>query len=404
MARARLGQVARALSGAEGQAGALPASVVKTRRAALVDEQERLTAEITTYAGLVGNVEGDIDGSGMGLVPILARAARGLSQRELADIIGVREQQIQRYESERYSGISLARYERVLRALGVDLQPKLGRQQFTDDQNYQLEGAISPALLREIREREWIDLPRNISVNETWAKFASYEEAAYPLGSSRSFHRRTLSADHSDLATKLWKSRVLQVADGARSRMKGRFNISDTGWLNQLIRLSVFPDGPSRAVERLREYGILIVIEAHLPQTMLDGAAMLLRDSIPVIALTLRHDRIDNFWFTLLHELGHVYLHFNRGLKDGFIDDVDEAGSSEVEQEADNFAQSHLISESAWKSSPVRFSKSKDLVVSFARAQGIHPAIVAGRIRRERDYTIFSDMLGRGQVRAQLMS
>ena len=123
-----------------------------------------------------------------------------------------------------------------------------------------------------------------------------------------------------------------------------------------------------------------------------------------MIALTLRHDRIDNFWFTLLHELGHVYLHFNHGLKDGFIDDVDEAGSSMVEQEADQFAQHHLISEEAWKASPVRFAKSKDMVVGFARSQNLHPAIGAGGIRRERDYTLFSDLLGRGQVKSQLLN
>ncbi|NJL20730.1 MAG: hypothetical protein HC895_07860 [Leptolyngbyaceae cyanobacterium SM1_3_5] len=46
----------------------------------------------------------------------------------------------------------------------------------------------------------------------------------------------------------------------------------------------------------------------HLPQTYLDGAALLLPDGTPVVALTLRYDRIDNFWFVLLHELGHILL------------------------------------------------------------------------------------------------
>ena len=33
----------------------------------------------------------------------------------------------------------------------------------------------------------------------------------------------------------------------------------------------------------------------------------------PVIGLTLRYDRLDNFWFVLLHELGHVFLHLMHG-------------------------------------------------------------------------------------------
>lgn len=114
--------------------------------------------------------------------------------------------------------------------------------------------------------------------------------------------------------------------------------------VSDLVRLSTFPDGPSRAVDLLREHGILLCIEPHLPGTALDGAALLLDDGIPVIGLTLRHDRIDNFWFTLLHELGHIYLHFNRGLDAGFVDDdLQDAHVSDLEHEADDFARNQLI-------------------------------------------------------------
>lgn len=48
------------------------------------------------------------------------------------------------------------------------------------------------------------------------------------------------------------------------------------------------------AKELLAKSGISMVIEPHLPKTHLDGAAMLVADG----GLTLRHDRLDNFWFT----------------------------------------------------------------------------------------------------------
>ena len=54
-------------------------------------------------------------------------------------------------------------------------------------------------------------------------------------------------------------------------------------------------------------------IARHLPGTYLDGAAMLSAFSQPVVALTLRYDRLDNFWFVLFHELAHVFLHLRRG-------------------------------------------------------------------------------------------
>ena len=52
----------------------------------------------------------------------------------------------------------------------------------------------------------------------------------------------------------------------------------------------------------------------HLPRTHLDGAALKSHEGRPVIGLTLRYDRIDNFWFTLLHELAHVGLHLGPGI------------------------------------------------------------------------------------------
>jgi HTH-type transcriptional regulator/antitoxin HigA len=140
----------------------------------------------------------------------------------------------------------------------------------------------------------------------------------------------------------------------------------------------------------------------HLPHTLLDGAAMLLADGTPVIALTLRYDRLDSFWFTLLHEIGHVILHFNHGLDVGFIDNLDEIGDSSEEREADIFALSATIPDSTWETAPARFSRSSELVKKFANGLEIHPAIVAGRIRKERqDYKIFSDLVGSGLVRPQ---
>ena len=154
--------------------------------------------------------------------------------------------------------------------------------------------------------------------------------------------------------------------------------------------------------EMLRSKGILLVIEPQLPHTLLDGAALLLVDgSVPVIGLTLRHDRLDNFWHTLLHELGHIFLHFNHGLEAGFLDDdLDGPSTAKAETEADSFARSQLLADEVWNTSPVRFARSPTLISGFAQSVNIHPAIVAGRLRRERDdYRIFGNLLGRGQVR-----
>src|SRR3546814_16369432 len=70
---------------------------------------------------------------------------------------------------------------------------------------------------------------------------------------------------------------------------------------------------------------------------------MLLDGKDAIIALTLRHDRLDNFWFVLFHELGHIVRHRNRGLEDGFFDEESAAAKIAVEEEADDFARKALI-------------------------------------------------------------
>jgi len=73
--------------------------------------------------------------------------------------------------------------------------------------------------------------------------------------------------------------------------------------------LSAAADGPARVADELAKAGIALVALEHLPRTFLDGATICRGEDTPVIAFTLHQDRIDNFGFTLLHELAHSILH-----------------------------------------------------------------------------------------------
>jgi HTH-type transcriptional regulator/antitoxin HigA len=154
-----------------------------------------------------------------------------------------------------------------------------------------------------------------------------------------------------------------------------------------------------------RDKGIIIVIESQLKGLKLDGAAFL-SGGTPIVGLTLRNDRIDNFWHTLLHELAHVYLHYLAGLAAGFFDEeLEVEKTDDLEIEADQFASSALIPSETWRLSPARISRSAGPIEGFANQLGIHPAIVFGRVRKERNnYSIFSDRVGSGLVRKQLLS
>jgi len=141
----------------------------------------------------------------------------------------------------------------------------------------------------------------------------------------------------------------------------------------------------------------------HLPGTYLDGAAMRRGDGSAIIALTLRHDRIDNFWFTLLHEIAHVSLHLSSDTQ-VILDDLELRSAEAVEAEADRFAQHALIPDEVWQAKAKADFTAAD-VIDLAQDLHIHPAIVAGRWQREyRDYRRFAKLLGHGEVRGRLSS
>src|SRR3546814_12044617 len=71
------------------------------------------------------------------------------------------------------------------------------------------------------------------------------------------------------------------------------------------------------------------------------------RDGAPVIAVTLRHDRVDNFWFTLLHEFAHVCCHLSEDRK-VILDDLEVGSVDGIEAQADAFASNALIPEKYW--------------------------------------------------------
>ena len=169
----------------------------------------------------------------------------------------------------------------------------------------------------------------------------------------------------------------------------------------QLAQLSILPDWQDQIRAALHRMGIILVILEHLPGTFLDGAAMCRGDGVPVIALTLRHDRMDNFWFTLLHEFAHVVCHLGPD-RQVILDDLDVSSSEAIEAEADSFARNALIPPAIWKQ--IDKESSTEEVLEAAEKARVHPAIAAGRWRFEHsDYRRFSKLIGRGEVKSALM-
>jgi len=125
-----------------------------------------------------------------------------------------------------------------------------------------------------------------------------------------------------------------------------------------------------------------------------------------VAAMTLRHDRLDNFWFTLLHELGHISnCDITKDEKEIIMDDTSAKHElDEVEDNADKFAHESFISSNIWEEKK-HLLPNKTEIITLANDLGISPAVIAGRIRwEESNYTKFTDLIGQGEVRKILLS
>ena len=208
--------------------------------------------------------------------------------------------------------------------------------------------------------------------------------------------RGTRDADgYALLAWRLCVIKKARANPAPREYKKGSITAK---WLKDLARLSAFDDGPRLAREQLGMSGITLVIEPHFKSTYLDGAAML-DDGRPIVAMTLRHDRLDNFWFVLMHELAHVAKHLDEA-NPLFTDDLDSPDEQDrKEREADVMASEALIPQTAWDKSTARTSHLTKDVIALADKLGVHPAIVAGRVRHEtKNFRILVKPLGHGQA------
>lgn len=386
----------------------LPPLLLKAQRDALTSQLSELEEEADLYDRLRAGQVTSFEADSLGELPdilIQARIARGMSQRDLGDYLGLKEQQVQRYEAERYRSASLDRLVEVADALGVRIAK---RAELIGDASL---ASVDPAVwqaypLSEMYKRGWFeDFAGSLSEARKVAAdiIPAFLRGASARNAASALHRKSVRASGQvhEAAITAWEARVRRLAERDAPTVRFDPALIDDAWLAVLVALTLEADGPARAIDHLRGIGIALVVEKHLPSTLLDGAALATDDGYAIVALTLRHDRLDNFWFTLFHELGHLKLHIGQGYSSIF-DDTEAPAGSEIEAEADLFAQETLLPAAKWALGVSRFTRTDAAVRTDAKRFGVGPAIIAGRVRREaQDYTLLRTLVGNGEVRRQ---
>lgn len=201
----------------------------------------------------------------------------------------------------------------------------------------------------------------------------------------------------------------LEFAARSSGESSGQRRIIQEAWCHRVLRLAETIDVPefsqprfSQAVKSLRplaqkpqdvqqvprilgSLGVRFVVVEGLPKARIDGATLWLESQNPVIAVSLRYDRIDWFWHTLLHECSHVLHEDANSVDDDLVGSrkEDRVVSSQYEERADSEAANTLIPEADLDSFVTghRPFISKVAIMQFASLHKVHPGIVVGQLQ-----------------------
>ncbi len=163
------------------------------------------------------------------------------------------------------------------------------------------------------------------------------------------------------------------------------------------VRALTLEEDPGIFVPRVQHLsaraGVAVLFIPELPKTRVSGATRWLTPSKAMIILSLRGKSHDRLWFTFFHEAGHILLH---GRREGFIDSDPERTQppNAKEDEANRFAQDLLIPPNEYKRIVKSHNNDGYTIKRFAKAIGIHPGIVVGRLQNdhELDYSYCNDL------------
>jgi HTH-type transcriptional regulator/antitoxin HigA len=240
--------------------------------------------------------------------------------------------------------------------------------------------------VKEMEERNWI--PRTESVDELrkeLSKFYFLASSGEGLNLKVAARAKARTAEVLIPEQIAWCVQALRLATSVSVSTFKPQTLADG--IRELRALATYPQEVKYVPRVLSQIGIRFVVVRHLTKTKIDGAALWLGDGwdSPVIALSMRHDRIDYFWHTLLHELSHI-KNQDTWVLDDDLQGTRITGNSQItaiEERADAEAADMLIPKQAMDSFIARTRPfySKQRIVQFANLHKIHPGIVAGQLQ-----------------------
>ena len=236
--------------------------------------------------------------------------------------------------------------------------------------------------IREMQRRGWIVNTFNASLLEADLRKFLERDDIYDFPVIAHAARKSGQYTEPTPEEKTWLARAKYIANSIYLENKYSDKMFNA-LLEQLAPLKINSQDVFRIPRLLRNYGIRFVIVEPLPKTKIDGACLWLDKNSPVIAMSLRVDRNDNFWFTLGHELGHLKNHDGETVDTALFDgEYDPENKPELELRADEFSQNFIVDQNNFKDWVSRNYPYFRLynIMAFAMVNNVHPGLVVGQL------------------------
>lgn len=253
----------------------------------------------------------------------------------------------------------------------------------------------SIAPIKDMARRNWIRETDNMDALEQELKLffgvASFDRDP----EIDAVARKSTGGDSLTPPQRAWSFRAKRLASAVQAKPYQDDGLDKC--MERLRVLAAYPEEMRKVPRVLAAAGIRLVIVEPLPKSRIDGVAFWLNEKSPVIAMSLRFDRVDYFWHTLGHELSHI-RHRDTSIIDVHLggDDGDANKPSDVERRADQEAAAAWISPDEFDDFVRRVGPiySKARINQFANRIRIHPGIIVGQLHhREKKFTTHREML-----------
>lgn len=129
--------------------------------------------------------------------------------------------------------------------------------------------------------------------------------------------------------------------------------------------------------EKLLECGVILVALPSLKNAQINGATKRFNNGSVLLMITDRNKDSDIFWFSLVHEIGHILS------SDFYDNDLSNEEYQEKEKRADDFAKSFFIEDDAYESFLASKDFTKEALIAFSKESSIDPSILLGRLQKE---------------------